>query len=156
MTIAAAEGAVDPFQVILTGTGVVGAMFILALLGWIWLKPAVEKVFASYEAAITKRDADLARQQALIDTLLAVHQHDVLPVLADYEKHLSPMLQKVEAMLQYLEWLIVQQSDGGNRAPSPPPGPGGLPRPGFGVSYRGGVGQSPASGNQPTPPGEPR
>lgn len=90
-----ADGAVDPIQNLIGAGGIVGIFFVLALMGFIWLKPAVDREF---EKAV--------RQQALIDTLLAVYHHEVLPTLGDYERRLSPLLVRVEALLREVEWLL--------------------------------------------------
>lgn len=88
--------AVDPYQALIVNAGVAGVFIVLFLLGQVYAKSTVER-----ERAVA--DAELARRQALIDTLLAVYHHEVLPTLGDYEKRLAPLLERVERMLERCE-----------------------------------------------------
>jgi hypothetical protein len=93
----------DPISALLVNGGIIGVFFVLALMGWIWLKPSVDRLVAQE-----------ARQQALIDTLLAVYHHEVLPTLGDYERRLAPLLTRVEKLVMEMEWRlnIEEDSDG--------------------------------------------
>ena len=109
--------------------------FALALLGQIALRPE-----------IVRRDDQEKRQQALIDTLLAVYHHEVLPTLSDYEKRLSPLLSRVERKLDELEWFLGQEEGGRNEAARHPRGRGAQNRAGSGVR------EGPGAGDYPPPP----
>jgi hypothetical protein len=87
---------VDPYQALIVNAGVAGVFIVLFLLGIVSAKPSIER-----ERAVA--DAELARRQALIDTLLAVYHHEVLPTLGDYEKRLAPLLERVERTVDRLE-----------------------------------------------------
>ncbi len=103
---------VDPVTALIGVGGIVGIFFALGLLDWIELRPS-----------IIRRDNREKQQQALIDTLLAVYHHEVLPTLGDYEKRLSPLLKAVEDRLEELEWITRNLGGGGENAPtqgSPP------------------------------------
>ena len=66
--VIAADATLDPVTALVVNGGIIGVFFALALLGQIALKPE-----------INRRDDQEKRQQALIDTLLAVYHHEVLP-----------------------------------------------------------------------------
>lgn len=108
----AIDATLDPVSALIVNGGIIGLFFALALLGQIALKPE-----------LNRRDDQEKRQQALIDTLLAVYHHEVLPTLGDYEKRLSPLLGRVERKLDELEWYMGQE-EGGRNAP-PQRGAGG-------------------------------
>jgi hypothetical protein len=131
----AADAALDPLSALVVNGGIIGVFFALALLGWIALKPE-----------LNRRDDQEKRQQALIDTLLAVYHHEVLPTLGDYEKRLSPLLGRVERKLDELEWFLGQEEGGRNEAARHPRGRGPHDRPGSGVR------QGPGSGDYPPSP----
>lgn len=95
-----ADAALDPVTTLVVNGGIIGLFFALALLGQIALKPE-----------LNRRDDQEKRQQALIDTLLAVYHHEVLPTLGDYEKRLSPLLHRVERKLDELEWYMHRGDD---------------------------------------------
>lgn len=101
-------GAVDPYQALIVNAGIAGVFIVLFLLGQVFSKPTVER-----ERAVA--DSELARRQALVDTLLAVYHHEVLPTLGDYERRLAPLLERVEAMLVRCEQelALVERSRGG-------------------------------------------
>lgn len=85
MTFAAE--AVDP-TVFITN-GVTAAVVVgLLLAGWLWSKPAVDREFAKQ-----------AQMQALIDTLLSVYHHEVLPTLGDIDRRLMPLMERIEREL---------------------------------------------------------
>ena len=134
--VLAADAALDPVTTLVVNGGIIGVFFALALLGWIGLKPE-----------LNRRDDQEKRQQALIDTLLAVYHHEVLPTLSDYEKRLSPLLSRVERKLDELEWFLGQEEGGRNEAARHPRGRGAQNRVG------GGVGQSAGPDDYPPPPG---
>lgn len=125
---------VDPVSALVVNGGIIGVFFALALLGWIGLKPE-----------LNRRDDQEQRQQALIDTLLAVYHHEVLPTLADYEKRLSPLLGRVERKLDELEWYLGQEEGGRNEAARHPRGRGVKDGPGSGIR------KSPGSNDYPPP-----
>lgn len=127
--ILAADAALDPITALVVNGGIIGLFFALALLGQIALKPE-----------LNRRDAQEQRQQALIDTLLAVYHHEVLPTLGDYEKRLSPLLGRVERKLDELEWYLRQEEGGLNEAARHPRGRGS--KSGSGGSVRKGSGAS--------------
>jgi hypothetical protein len=131
--VIAADAALDPVSLLVVNGGIIGVFFALALLGWIALKPELDR-----------RDDQERRQQALIDTLLAVYHHEVLPTLGDYEKRLSPLLTKVERMLDELEWRL-------EYAP-PKGGPGGR---GLEDRSGSGVGEGAGARDSAPPPGRP-
>jgi hypothetical protein len=106
MTLLSVDAA-DPISALLVNGGIIGIFFVLALMGWIWLKPSVDRLVAQE-----------ARQQALIDTLLAVYHHEVLPTLGDYERRLAPLLTRVEKLVQEMEWRLNLEEDSGG-APEP-------------------------------------
>lgn len=124
--------ALDPVTTLVVNGGIIGLFFALALLGQIALKPE-----------LNRRDDQEKRQQALIDTLLAVYHHEVLPTLGDYEKRLSPLLHRVERKLDELEWYLGQEEGGRNEAARHTRGRGPQDRP------RGGIGQIPGAGDHP-------
>lgn len=131
MIFVAADATLDPVSALLVNGGIVGVFFVLALLGWIALKPE-----------LTRRDDQEKRQQALIDTLLAVYHHEVLPTLSDYEKRLSPLLNRVERRLDEIDWLLGEE----RHAPPPPRNPRGRgPEDRFG----GGEREGPGAGDHP-------
>lgn len=102
-------GAVDPYQALIVNAGTAGVFVVLFLLGQLFSKPTVER-----ERAVA--DAELARRQALVDTLLAVYHHEVLPTLGDYERRLAPLLERVETMLVRCEQELAI-AERGRRAP---------------------------------------
>lgn len=110
--LAQASNPVDPVTALIGVGGIVGIFFALGLLDWIELRPS-----------IIRRDNREKQQQALIDTLLAVYHHEVLPTLGDYEKRLSPLLKAVEDRLEELEWITRKMEGGGGE-----PAPGNPPR----------------------------
>lgn len=112
--------------------------FALALLGQIALRPEIQR-----------RDDQEKRQQALIDTLLAVYHHEVLPTLSDYEKRLSPLLHRVERKLDELEWFMGQEEGGPNEAARHTRRRGPQDRLG------GGQREGPGAGDYPPAPGRP-
>lgn len=130
-----ADAGLDPISALVVNGGIIGIFFALALLGQIALRPE-----------IVRRDDQEKRQQALIDTLLAVYHHEVLPTLSDYEKRLSPLLGRVERKLDELEWYLGQEEGGRNEAARHPRGRGAQD------SARGGVRQGPGPGDYPPPP----
>jgi hypothetical protein len=93
--IVAEAATLDPVTTLVVNGGIIGVFFALALLGQIALRPE-----------LIRRDDQEKRQQALIDTLLAVYHHEVLPTLSDYEKRLSPLLARVEKKMDELDWYI--------------------------------------------------
>jgi hypothetical protein len=133
--VLAADATLDPVTALIVNGGIIGLFFALALLGQIALKPE-----------LNRRDDQEKRQQALIDTLLAVYHHEVLPTLSDYEKRLSPLLSRVERKLDELEWFLGQEEGGRNEAARHPRGRGPQDR------SRGGVGQGPGTGDYPPAP----
>lgn len=100
--ILAADAALDPVSALVVNGGIIGVFFALALLGQIALRPE-----------IVRRDDQEKRQQALIDTLLAVYHHEVLPTLGDYEKRLAPVLRQVEDRLKELDYYRGKERDVG-------------------------------------------
>ena len=131
----AADATLDPVSALVVNGGIIGVFFALALLGQIALRPE-----------IVRRDDQEKRQQALIDTLLAVYHHEVLPTLSDYEKRLSPLLSRVERKLDELEWFLGQEEGGRNEAARHPRGRGAQNRAGSGVR------KGPGAGDYPPPP----
>jgi hypothetical protein len=102
---------IDPYQALIVNAGVAGVFVVLFLLGVLYAKPTVER-----ERAVA--DAELARRQALIDTLLAVYHHEVLPTLGDYEKRLAPLLERVEKIMARCE-AELNVAERARRAPPP-------------------------------------
>lgn len=102
LLLVGADAALDPVSALVVNGGIIGLFFALALLGQIALKPE-----------LNRRDAQEQRQQALIDTLLAVYHHEVLPTLGDYEKRLAPILREVEDRLKELDWYYREERDRG-------------------------------------------
>jgi hypothetical protein len=131
--VIAADAALDPVSALVVNGGIIGIFFALALLGQIALRPE-----------IVRRDDQEKRQQALIDTLLAVYHHEVLPTLADYEKRLSPLLGRVERKLDELEWYMGQEEGGRNES-----APGGTRGRSASSRGRGGVSRRPGAGDPP-------
>lgn len=132
--------AVDPLQPLIGGAGVAGVVVVLLIMGQMHTNKAVER-----ERAVA--DGELERRQALIDTLLAVYHHEVLPTLGDIEKRLIPLLEKNDRMLTQVEWLFGQLERRAGSAPdtyfrgrSGEAGAGG------------GFGQGPSAGPYPTNP----
>lgn len=94
-----AEGAtLDPIQLLLTNTGTIGIFFVLGMLGYIWLKPSVEREFK-------KADEKDSQQQALINTMLA-DQKEVIPLLLEVDKHVVPLMEATQVMLKRVEVLL--------------------------------------------------
>ncbi|HET7110272.1 MAG TPA: hypothetical protein VFI41_05335 [Gemmatimonadales bacterium] len=109
----------DPFGALIGGAGVAGVWVVTIILGQMHSGKAVEyerqqkddeiaRVTNLLEAERGRNEAELARRQALIDTLLAVYHNEILPVLGDYEKKLAPALAHVEDVLKKMEWIIEQ------------------------------------------------
>lgn len=96
-------GDVDPYQVLITNAGVVGVVLVLILFGILHTKPAVDRERVLADQARARDETELVRRQALIDTLLAVYHHEVLPTLGDYEKRLAPLLERVELLVKHCE-----------------------------------------------------
>lgn len=129
----AADATLDPVSALVVNGGVIGIFFALALLGQIALRPE-----------LIRRDDQEKRQQALIDTLLAVYHHEVLPTLSDYEKRLAPLLHRVERKLDELEWYLHQEEGGSHEASGYPRGRGSKDSP------RGSIRKSSSTVNHPT------
>lgn len=87
MTIATTT--IDP--TVFLSNGITAAVVVgLMLIGWLWSKPAVDREFAKQ-----------AQMQALIDTLLAVYHHEVLPTLGDIDKRMIPLMERLERELDW-------------------------------------------------------
>jgi hypothetical protein len=91
--------AVDPYQALIVNAGVAGVFIVLFLMGQIYSRQSVERERQLANEAQARDDAEIARMRALIDTLVAVYNSEVLPTLASYEKVLPPLLDKNQAIL---------------------------------------------------------
>lgn len=134
--------ATDPLSALIGSAGTAGIVVVMLVMGYLHTRPAMER-----EQKVA--DAELARRQALIDTLLAVYHHEVLPTLGDIDRRLVPMMERTEKMLTQVEWLFGQLERRSGATPDTyfrsRSGEAGL---------GGGFGQSPGSG--PHPPDPPR
>lgn len=96
MTTLAAEtptGSVDPISLII-GYGPLGAIIVLGIFGYIYLKPAVDNLKEERDRALAERDkADDQR-----DAMAATFQKELLPVLTKFlttTEALLPLLQRM-------------------------------------------------------------
>ena len=91
----------DPLSALLGSAGTAGIVVVLIIMGYLHSRPAMDR-----EQKVA--DTELARRQAMIDTLLAVYHHEVLPTLSDIDKRLMPLMERNEKMLLQVEWLFGQ------------------------------------------------
>lgn len=116
----------DPTQTLIGSAGVAGVWVVTFLVGQIYSAKTVEhersehatilaRITATMEAERLRVEAEAARRQAMIDTLLAVYHNEILPVLGDYEKKLAPALAHVEDVLKKMEWIINEYEQRGRR-----------------------------------------
>lgn len=91
----------DPLSALIGSAGTAGIVVVLLIMGYMHTRPAMDR-----ERLVA--DAELARRQAMIDTLLAVYHHEVLPTLGDIEKRMIPMMEKTEQVLTEVQWLFAQ------------------------------------------------
>lgn len=98
--------AVDPYQALIVNAGVAGVFIVLFLLGQIYSKTSVERERELAQQAQQRDDAEIARMRALVDTLVAVYNSEVLPTLASYEKVLPPLLNKNEQIFERVQKIL--------------------------------------------------
>jgi hypothetical protein len=121
-----AAGTFDPTQTLIGGAGVAGVWVLTFITAQIYSAKTVEhertehtttlaRITATMEAERLRVEAEAARRQAMIDTLLAVYHNEILPVLGDYEKKLAPALAHVEDVLKKMEWIINEYEQRGRR-----------------------------------------
>lgn len=89
----APSGSVDPISLII-GYGPLGAIIVLGIFGYIYLKPSVTDLKAERDRALAERDkADDQR-----DAMAATFQKELLPVLTKFlttTEALLPLLQRM-------------------------------------------------------------
>jgi hypothetical protein len=111
------QGGFDPTQTLIGSAGVAGVWVLAFIFGQIYsaksvihereaAKEELTRALATAEADRVRDEQELARRQALIDTLLAVYHNEILPTLSDYEKKLAPALARTEDVLKKMEWII--------------------------------------------------
>jgi len=98
-----ADTSLDPFQILVAQAGVVGVVVVLLMMGQLYTGKSVQRERDLGAAQLARDDAELARRQALIDTLLAVYHHEVLPTLSDVDRRMVPLMEKTETALNRLE-----------------------------------------------------
>jgi hypothetical protein len=99
---------VDPYQALIVNAGVAGVFIVLFLLGQVYTRPSVERERQLADLGRSRDDAEIARQRALIDTLISVYNSEVLPTLASYEKVLPPLLERTEKTFERIERVLDQ------------------------------------------------
>jgi hypothetical protein len=97
---------IDPYQALIINAGVAGVFIVLFLLGQVYTRPSVERERQLYDLSRARDDAEIARQRALIDTLVSVYNSEVLPTLASYEKVLPPLLERTNRLGQRIEAIL--------------------------------------------------
>jgi hypothetical protein len=97
---------VDPYEALIVNAGVAGVFIVLFLMGQVYTRPSVDRERQLYDLSRQRDDSEIARQRALIDTLVAVYNSEVLPTLASYEKVLPPLLERIEKIFVRIETIL--------------------------------------------------
>lgn len=93
--------------------GVLGLLFVAAILGFIYFKPSVEKMLEERDRLIKERDK-MADQR---DAMSSVLQEKLLPIVSDFvstTRALLPVLQEIQhlqALTPMLQELLTQQDE---------------------------------------------
>jgi hypothetical protein len=81
--------------------GVLGLVFLAVMTGWIWAKPAVDKLIEERDRALREREKADAQRDAMAQVL----QERLLPVVGDFintTRALMPVLQQIQALQQMI------------------------------------------------------
>ena len=106
--------------------GVLGLIVLGLLTGWLWAKPAVDRLEKEKDRAIAEREKADAQRDAMAQVL----QDRLIPVVGDFistTKALLPVQQdnhQLHALLPLLQELVRQQGEPRDWSPSRPPAPG--------------------------------
>src|SRR2546430_2702583 len=94
-----AESTFDPTQ--LANFGTLGIVLVAALFGWIWVKPAVDKLLEERDRLIGERDRALEQREVMATVL----QDKLLPIVQDFRATVTtliPILQQVQQLQQMI------------------------------------------------------
>jgi hypothetical protein len=117
--IAAGSDATGFDPVTLLNYGILGVVVICLITGWLWTKPAVDRLVAEKDRAIAEREKADAQRDAMAQVL----QEKLLPVVGDFistTQALLPILQQIQqlqAMVPILQEII---RSGEYDPPNPP------------------------------------
>lgn len=100
---------IDPYQALIVNAGAVGVVIVLLIIGQLYTGKSVQRERDLAAAQLARDDAELARRQALIDTLLAVYHHEVLPTLSDVDRRMVPLMERIEGALTRVETIITRE-----------------------------------------------
>ncbi len=96
--------------------GALGLVIVALLLGWLWARPAVERVIAGLEARVVQITEDKERAEAQRDALIVTMQDKVLPVLAQtsqVNEAMKPVLTEVVKALEEFRTTMPPRSSRG-------------------------------------------
>lgn len=99
LVVAAETSASSPLDFV--QYGILGLVLAALLMGWLWAKPAVDRLIADHDRVVTQRDA-----------LLATYEQKVIPALIESTQltlSLKPVLEEVHEVTGLVRtWLVDQ------------------------------------------------